>query len=48
MSNLSTKPLDTGDHFPALSLKLLNGDEVLLPDFVGPDYGLFLVYRGHW
>ncbi len=48
MANLGTKPLDTGDAFPEISFKLLDGREVSVPEFTGPDYGLFLIYRGNW
>jgi hypothetical protein len=47
MANLGT-PLDTGGAFPALSMNLLHGGSVSLPENVGPGYGLVLLYRGSW
>lgn len=40
--------LNTGDGFPSLTLDLVDGTKLTLPD--GPDarYKVILFYRGHW
>jgi peroxiredoxin len=40
--------LQQGDRFPAISLKLLDGSTVRLPDEAPSRYTVLLTYRGHW
>ena len=40
--------LSSGDTFPTLTLELVGGGAVTLPEAVGPGYGVVLFYRGHW
>ena len=48
MASSETGPLDIGDPFPALNVKLIDGQEANLPAFLGPGWGVFLIYRAHW
>ena len=48
MPNLRDRLLDTGDPFPAVTVRLIDGREGTLPDMVGPGYGVVLWYRGDW
>ena len=43
-----TQKLNTGDRFPKLSLDLVDGSKVELPEGVGGRYNVILFYRGHW
>ena len=40
--------LDSGDAFPSVTLNLLDGSELTLPDQLETPYGVILLYRGHW
>jgi len=40
--------LDTGDPFPPLELRPVNGPAATLPEAAGPGYAVLLIYRGHW
>ena len=40
--------LNPGDHFPALSFNLTDGDTIDLPDALAGGYGVVLFYRGSW
>jgi hypothetical protein len=40
--------LDTGAAFPKMSLNLVDGSKVDLPEGVGGRYKVILFYRGHW
>jgi|YNPNPStandDraft_1061719.scaffolds.fasta_scaffold12725_6 hypothetical protein len=40
--------LDSNDQFPELHLRSIAGGELVLPREMGPDYGVLLLYRGHW
>ena len=40
--------LDSGDTFPATTLRLVGGESITLPDDLTTDYGVVLFYRGHW
>ena len=44
---MATK-LDGGDTLPSLTLKLVGGESVTLPDALPTKYGVLLFYRGHW
>jgi len=48
MASSETRPLDIGDPFPALNVKLIDGQEANLPVFLGPGWGVFLIYRANW
>lgn len=41
-------PLENGQTFPPLHLPLVGGGALSLPDDVGGDFGVVLVYRGAW
>ena len=40
--------LGIGDVFPKLTLNLVTGTPLNLPDGVDAKYRIFLFYRGHW
>ena len=40
--------LGIGDVFPKLTLNLVTGTALNLPDGVDAKYRIFLFYRGHW
>lgn len=40
--------LGSGDQFPPMALKLLDGNSLTLPDDLEADYNVVLIYRGHW
>ena len=40
--------LQQGDRFPALTLKLVQGGTMRLPDEIPTRYAAVLFYRGHW
>ena len=40
--------LQQGDRFPSLSLKLVQGGTIHLPDEMPARYAAVLFYRGHW
>lgn len=40
--------LDSGDKFPQITLDLVDGSTVTLPDQLETPYGVVLFYRGHW
>ena len=40
--------LDTGDPFPRLTLNLVDGSSLALPDGLQGKYKVLLFYRGHW
>jgi len=46
-ANMSVK-LQQGDRFPALTLKLVQGGTIRLPDEMPTRYAAVLLYRGHW
>ena len=43
-----SKKLGIGDPFPKLTIPLVAGGTMELPEGVGPKYGVILFYRGHW
>lgn len=43
-----TDKLGIGDTFPHLTLSLVDGSTLELPDGVDAKYRIFLFYRGHW
>lgn len=40
--------LDIGDRFPSMTLNLVGGDTVTVPDDHRSNYSIILFYRGHW
>ena len=44
---MATK-LNSADRFPPLSLKLVDGAALELPDGIDARYKVILFYRGHW
>ncbi len=40
--------LQQGDRFPAMTLKLLGGGAIKLPEELPARYMALLFYRGHW
>ncbi len=40
--------LNTGDPFPKLTLDLVDGTQLELPDGLDARYKVVLFYRGHW
>jgi len=40
--------LGPGSAFPFMSLKLVGGETVTLPDHMDGTYNIVLFYRGHW
>ena len=40
--------LNTGDSFPQLTLDLVDGTKLSLPDGLDARYKVILFYRGHW
>ena len=43
-----TEKLQGGDAFPSLSLKIVGGGQVSLPDDLESPMTIVLFYRGHW
>ena len=48
MARIATASLDTNDTFPQLELQLVSGGRLKLPEGGGEEYGVVLIYRGHW
>lgn len=42
------KKLQQADRFPGLTLNLIDGSSVRLPDEMPGRYAILLFYRGHW
>ncbi|MFQ5895029.1 MAG: hypothetical protein ACE5JJ_04325 [Nitrospinota bacterium] len=40
--------LDSGDRFPDMTLNLVDGGTLQLPDGLKEDWNVLLFYRGHW
>lgn len=40
--------LRIGDTFPSITLNLVGGGSVMLPDEIQSDFAVVLFYRGHW
>lgn len=36
------------DTFPSMTLTVVGGETITLPDAITGDYGIVLFYRGHW
>lgn len=48
MARATTNMLDSGDVFPPLEMQTVNHGPVKLPDWFEGNWGVLLVYRGHW
>jgi hypothetical protein len=46
--DVGARRLDTGDTFPALSIHMLGGESVNLPEDVAGRWCVVLFTRGHW
>ena len=40
--------LNAGDTFPRMTIQLLGGNALTIPDDLESKYTLVLFYRGHW
>ena len=40
--------LKAGNKLPAVSLDLVGGGNVILPNDIESDFAIILFYRGHW
>ena len=40
--------LNTGDAFPSMTLNLVGGGTLTVPDDLDSRYKVILFYRGHW
>jgi hypothetical protein len=43
-----TRRLDTGDTFPPLTIRMLGGETIKLPEDVAGNWCVVLFTRGHW
>lgn len=43
-----TEKLRAGETLPQLTLDVVDGGSVTLPDDLATDFGVVLLYRGHW
>ncbi len=48
MAQEETRKLDSGNAFPELPLRLVDGSTLTLPGGLNGKWGVLLVYRGHW
>lgn len=48
MPRMSDTMLDGGDPFPRIELPKVGGGQVRLPDDLAGNWGVVLLYRGHW
>jgi hypothetical protein len=45
---MTDKMLDSGDRFPNLELDQVGGGKLRLPHDLADEWGVILMYRGHW
>ncbi|HRJ40616.1 MAG: hypothetical protein KJZ86_11365 [Caldilineaceae bacterium] len=48
MAQTDARKLDQGDRFPPMTISLLDGSVLALPDGLNADFTVFLGYRGKW
>ena len=48
MAQTDNPKLDARDRFPQMTLRLVDGSALTLPDDLHGSWWIFLVYRGHW
>jgi hypothetical protein len=45
---MTDKMLDAGDRFPSITMGKVGGGKLTLPDDLAGNWGVVLLYRGHW
>lgn len=48
MPRMTDNMLDSGDRFPDLELDQVGGGKLRLPHDLADEWGVILMYRGHW
>jgi len=48
MAQTETPKLDQEDSFPPMTIALLDGSRLALPEDLDADFTIFLGYRGKW
>ena len=48
MAQRATQKLDSGDKFQELTLKLIDGSSLTLPEDIADGWSVLLFYRGSW
>ena len=48
MPRMTDKMIDSGDPFPSLEVNQVGGGKISLPGDLAGDWGVVLLYRGHW
>ena len=48
MPRMTDKMIDSGDPFPGLEVDQVGGGKISLPGDLAGDWGVVLLYRGHW
>jgi len=48
MAQTDTPKLDARDRFPTMTINMVDGSTLKLPDDMHGTWWVFLVYRGHW
>jgi len=48
MAQTTSPKLDAGDRFPAMTISMLDGSHLQVPDDLRAQFTVFLVYRGQW
>lgn len=48
MPRMTDKMIDSGDPFPSLEADRVGGGKISLPGDLAGDWGVVLLYRGHW
>ena len=48
MPRMTDKMIDSGDPFPSLEVGQVGGGKISLPGDLAGDWGVILLYRGHW
>jgi hypothetical protein len=43
-----TAKLSAGETLPSITLNLVGGDTLRVPEDLASDFGVVLFYRGHW
>jgi len=46
LARADTKTIDTGDRFPDLEIKMLEGGTTKVPDDLTGKWSVFIIYRG--
>ena len=48
MAQTNTTKLDARDPFPRMTLKLVDGKTLVVPDEMHGNWWILLIYRAHW